>query len=771
MKTKKMMRPIAMAACMLALVEAHAQTSVLGNTPTSPGTDYVGWDNSTTVPLMIRHDANQPIEWYTNAIQRMLLNENVTTDMGPGDPFPGVPRHGFLLLSGQPDAFTNGSCRAPFTRLHLIDDVGDVDPVVYAQEHGFRPWQRNGITFTGNSDQAYIGQRYDDDDNTDFVIQWSDNPNGSPWGVDRMKFVFTTEYDPGDPRGAASVAGLEAIRLWPKSIDEVNVGIGDYTTAGVDPSERLDVLTGRVRIRQLPDDDACEEDYLVMVVDASSDPDERGVVKWVDPSVLTGSPDCDWTMDAPTNLMWTATAGIGTTANCPELDWRVGIGTSQPAFKLDVRHSDADLPVSGAIQAYLLAGSASGATAVYAEVAPIGSASVDNPTGVRGRVSGVDYIGKGVLGEAVAGPSDGNTLRAIGVEGTSTGPSSGTLTEGIGSTGKVFGASGGTVSFASGVYGEVTCTGAVTTATAVEGIITGSGASTARHGLSGFVYGQGVTTNAYGARLFANGGTSTNYGVYAEGSGSNAFGGYFIGDTHVQGNLTVSGTYPGSDAMLKTDVQGLTDPLSTIALLQPKRYSFLSAQFPQLALPEGEHMGFVAQEVQAVLPGIVRSFHQPARFDSLGAEIAPSFNYLGVNYTEVIPLLVAGMQQQQAQIAQLQAQLNACCASPSDDGTRSAMGSAPDEKLTPSQERLLRIAPNPFTDRTTLYCTLERAGRMQLMANSSDGRDLRMLSEGQREAGEFQYEWSTEHLAPGVYYVTLLLDGEPVVKRAVKVGR
>ncbi len=60
---------------------------------------------------------------------------------------------------------------------------------------------------------------------------------------------------------------------------------------------------------------------------------------------------------------------------------------------------------------------------------------------------------------------------------------------------------------------------------------------------------------------------------------------------------------------------------------------------------------------------------------------------------------------------------------------------------------------------------------MQLMANSADGRSLRVLSEGQREAGEFQYDWSTEKLAPGVYYITLLLDGEPVVKRAVKVGR
>jgi hypothetical protein len=46
-----------------------------------------------------------------------------------------------------------------------------------------------------------------------------------------------------------------------------------------------------------------------------------------------------------------------------------------------------------------------------------------------------------------------------------------------------------------------------------------------------------------------------------------------------------------------------------------------------------------------------------------------------------------------------------------------------------------------------------------------------VLSEAQREAGEYQQVWSTEHLAPGVYHITLLLDGEPLVKRAVKVGR
>ncbi len=35
---------------------------------------------------------------------------------------------------------------------------------------------RNGVTFTGNLDHGYIGQNYGDEDYTDMVIQWSDNP-------------------------------------------------------------------------------------------------------------------------------------------------------------------------------------------------------------------------------------------------------------------------------------------------------------------------------------------------------------------------------------------------------------------------------------------------------------------------------------------------------------------------------------------------------------------------------------------------------------------
>ncbi len=151
-----------------------------GNTITNL-TKYVGCDLNSTVPLKVMHNANQPIDFYTRAIHRMRLTPYVSTAMGPLNEFPAVDREGFLLLSGQPNAFVHVNSRAPFTRLHLIDQAGNVDPNVYAQQHGYRPWMRNpsclrvgSITLTGNRDQMYIGAEYNGNDNNGMVLPRND---------------------------------------------------------------------------------------------------------------------------------------------------------------------------------------------------------------------------------------------------------------------------------------------------------------------------------------------------------------------------------------------------------------------------------------------------------------------------------------------------------------------------------------------------------------------------------------------------------------------
>ena len=69
--------------------------------------------------------------------------------------------------------------------------------------------------------------------------------------------------------------------------------------------------------------------------------------------------------------------------------------------------------------------------------------------------------------------------------------------------------------------------------------------------------------------------------------------------------------------------------------------------------------------------------------------------------------------------------------------------------------------PNPFGRSTTFAFTLARAGRADLEVYSVDGRRVRTITSGVRDAGEYRLEWNGtddagRSIAPGVYYARLV---------------
>ncbi|MCB0793163.1 MAG: hypothetical protein KDB88_00370, partial [Flavobacteriales bacterium] len=131
-----------------------------------PPSSYVGCDGTSPYPLKVMHNNNQPIQWYTDTLQRMQLWQTRSATING---FSGIPQNGFLGVSNQPRLFNPSYTPSGiFSRLHLADST-DNSVSNYAQQNGYRPWMRNGITFSGNSDLGYIGQKYTYNDSSDYT--------------------------------------------------------------------------------------------------------------------------------------------------------------------------------------------------------------------------------------------------------------------------------------------------------------------------------------------------------------------------------------------------------------------------------------------------------------------------------------------------------------------------------------------------------------------------------------------------------------------------
>lgn len=182
--------------------------------------------------------------------------------------------------------------------------------------------------------------------------------------------------------------------------------------------------------------------------------------------------------------------------------------------------------------------------------------------------------------------------------------------------------------------------------------VTGTGSRTGGYFLAsnGASSSYGVYTNAYGPS------GSTNYGIYSSvGStaGSTNYAGYF------SGNVVVTGTFSNpSDLRLKMNVQDLSGSLGLILKLRPKTYQFKTSEFSGMGLPKGDQIGLIAQDVQAVIPQVVQEVAVPTEPSKDGVSVASQpAKILSIDYMKLIPVLVKAIQEQQAQIDDLKAQL------------------------------------------------------------------------------------------------------------------
>lgn len=152
----------------------------------------------------------------------------------------------------------------------------------------------------------------------------------------------------------------------------------------------------------------------------------------------------------------------------------------------------------------------------------------------------------------------------------------------------------------------------------------------------------------YGVKAFAIGGTGTNYAVWGSASGTNSRAGYFSGDLEYTGALVHT-----SDRKLKKNIVDIRNCTNVLKRMAPKEFEYRSDEFPDLHLPKTHQAGLIAQDVEAVLPELVRESQMPASGETdKGAEAAKGKpeTYKTVDYMGLIPYLVGAIQEQAYEI-------------------------------------------------------------------------------------------------------------------------
>ncbi len=282
--------------------------------------------------------------------------------------------------------------------------------------------------------------------------------------------------------------------------------------------------------------------------------------------------------------------------------------------------------------------------------------------------------------------------------------------------------------------------------------------------------------------------TGYNYGIFGQLVGSNNgagivgvasgmgcpsiggnYAGYFNGNVYSSGNMYATSFVPSSDKRLKKEITPMSNnTFNKLSQLNAVTYKFKTRQelradgsiqndTNKSDTANGKyanytHFGFIAQDVQKVFPNLVYEKDD---------------GFLGINYTELIPLIIEDLKLQETTINQLnetitslQQQVNNCCSNGNlqkPDG-QSGINTNNDGNASPV---LYQNNPNPFSQQTQIKCFIpENAMTSILCVYNMEGTQLQKIQINGKNEQTVTLQGS--ELKAGMYMYSLIIDGKVI---------
>jgi hypothetical protein len=217
--------------------------------------------------------------------------------------------------------------------------------------------------------------------------------------------------------------------------------------------------------------------------------------------------------------------------------------------------------------------------------------------------------------------------------------------------------------------------------------------------------------------------------------------GYFnySGDAlYLWGSGNATAWYTHSDKRFKENIITIDGAKDKILALNGRNYNFKTTEFKGYNFPEDKQYGFIAQEIQEVIPEAVKE-------DENG--------YLSVNYTAVIPVLVEAFKDQNKEIDKLKEEIKLLKSqiNKSDSLIDNDLNSA----------ILEQNSPNPFKDNTTInYVIPESASNAKVIIYDLQGKQIIKYDITSKGKGSVTVQ--SRELIAGMYMYTLIIDGKEI---------
>jgi len=219
--------------------------------------------------------------------------------------------------------------------------------------------------------------------------------------------------------------------------------------------------------------------------------------------------------------------------------------------------------------------------------------------------------------------------------------------------------------------------------------------------------------------------------------------------TNTYNNIHVANVFNHSDARAKKDVKSMNLAMPTLLQLRPVTFKWKeiasalkATETKEEAIPDslslpagtdnGIQYGFLAQEVEEVLPDIVRT-------EENGEKL--------VNYTALIPLLVQSVQELQKTVEAQAAMIE-------------QLGGAQGLAKRDSYNKIVSCTPNPASSQVSVESRIsESVASAQLIISSLTGN--REMS-ANVSATESTVNLNISGLTDGIYIVSLYINGQLV---------